>query len=38
MEDIVDPRETRKLLCEWTELVYESLDTILGPKARGTRP
>jgi len=38
MEDIIDPRETRRLLCEWVELVYESLDTITGPKSRGTRP
>jgi len=38
IEDIIDPRDTRKLLCEWTELVYESLDTIAGPKLRGTRP
>jgi acetyl-CoA carboxylase carboxyltransferase component len=38
MEDIIDPRDTRKLLCEWVELVYASLDTVTGPKLRGTRP
>ena len=38
IEDIIDPRETRPLLCEWVELAYRSLPTILGPKLRGTRP
>jgi len=38
IEDIIDPRETRPLLCEWVELVYQSLDTIARPKSRGTRP
>ncbi|MEE8337122.1 MAG: carboxyl transferase domain-containing protein [Dehalococcoidia bacterium] len=38
IEDIIDPRDTRALLCEWVELVYRSLHTIAGPKYRGTRP
>jgi len=38
IEDIIDPRETRPLLCEWVELAYKSLPTIVGPKMRGTRP
>ena len=38
MEDIIDPRDTRPLLCEWVELAYQSLDTVTGPKRRGTRP
>ncbi len=38
IEDIIDPRDTRPLLCEWVELVYRSLGVIVGPKARGTRP
>ncbi len=37
VEEIIDPRDTRVLLCEWVELVYQSLGTILGPKRRGTR-
>ncbi|HJM74634.1 MAG TPA: carboxyl transferase domain-containing protein [Dehalococcoidia bacterium] len=37
IEEIIDPRDTRVLLCEWVELVYQSLGTILGPKRRGTR-
>lgn len=39
IEDIVDPRETRVLLCEWIELAYaKRLPTILGAKSRGIRP
>ena len=38
IEDIIDPRDTRPLLCEWVELAYKSLPTIVGPKFRGTRP
>ena len=38
IEEIIDPRDTRELLCEWVELVYQSLGTIVGPKRRGTRP
>ena len=38
IEDIIDPRDTRSLLCEWVELAYMSLPTIVGPKFRGTRP
>ncbi|MDP6606602.1 MAG: carboxyl transferase domain-containing protein, partial [Dehalococcoidia bacterium] len=38
IEDIIDPRDTRALLCEWVELVYGSLDTITGSSFRGTRP
>ena len=38
IEDIIDPRDTRLLLCEWVELAYKSLPTIVGPKFRGTRP
>jgi acetyl-CoA carboxylase carboxyltransferase component len=40
VEDIVDPRDTRPLLCDWAvrahELVLQELAT--GPKARGLRP
>ncbi|HEY7294301.1 MAG TPA: carboxyl transferase domain-containing protein, partial [Dehalococcoidia bacterium] len=39
IEDLIDPRETRPLLCEWVELAYaKRLPTILGPKTRGMRP
>ncbi len=38
VEDIVDPRETRPLLCEWLDLVYELLPQDLGIKRRGMRP
>jgi acetyl-CoA carboxylase carboxyltransferase component len=39
VEDLIDPRETRSLLCEWVDLAYEKrLPTILGPKHRGMRP
>ncbi|MBG92924.1 MAG: methylmalonyl-CoA carboxyltransferase [Chloroflexi bacterium] len=38
IEDIIDPRDTRPLLCEWIELAYKSLPIVVGPKFRGTRP
>ena len=38
IEEIIDPRETRSLLCEWVESAYELLPTALGPKRRGFRP
>jgi acetyl-CoA carboxylase carboxyltransferase component len=38
VEEIIDPRDTRPLLCDWVELAYELLRTDLGPKRRGMRP
>ena len=38
IEDIIDPRDTRPLLCEWVEMAYDVLPTIVGPKSRGMRP
>ena len=38
IEEIIDPRETRPLLCEWIALAYRSMDPKPGPKARGHRP
>lgn len=38
IEEIIDPRDTRRLLCEWVELAYNIIPTELGPKARGLRP
>jgi acetyl-CoA carboxylase carboxyltransferase component len=37
IEDIIDPRETRPLLCDWVENAYEVEATRLGPKQRGMR-
>jgi acetyl-CoA carboxylase carboxyltransferase component len=37
-EEIIDPRDTRSMLCEWVELAYRVLPTQLGPKARRMRP
>jgi acetyl-CoA carboxylase carboxyltransferase component len=38
IEEIIDPRDTRRLLCDWVELAYRNEATRLGPKARGMRP
>ena len=40
VEDIIDPRDTRPLLCEWAERAHELVrhDVAAGPKARGLRP
>lgn len=41
IEEIIDPRQTRPLLCDWVEMAYELLSTQigqLGPKRRGMRP
>ena len=38
IEEIIDPRDTRPILCEWVETAYEALPSQLGPKPRGTRP
>jgi acetyl-CoA carboxylase carboxyltransferase component len=38
IEEIIDPRDTRPLLCQWVELAYENEATRLGPKTRGMRP
>ena len=37
VEDIIDPRDTRAILCDWVEMAYEIESTRLGPKSRGTR-
>jgi len=37
VEEIIDPRETRAVLCDWIELAYEVESTRLGPKRRGVR-
>jgi acetyl-CoA carboxylase carboxyltransferase component len=38
IEEIIDPRDTRRLLCEWVAQAYELLPSELGPKARYCRP
>jgi len=37
IEDIIDPRDTRPLLCEWVEMAYELEKNNVGPKKRGMR-
>jgi len=37
IEDIIDPRDTRSLLCEWVETAYNVESKNLGPKNRGMR-
>jgi acetyl-CoA carboxylase carboxyltransferase component len=40
VEEIIDPRDTRPLLCDWAERAHELVRHELphGPKARGLRP
>ncbi|HEY6329223.1 MAG TPA: carboxyl transferase domain-containing protein [Blastocatellia bacterium] len=38
IEEIIDPRDTRPILCEWVETAYARLEVGLGPKRRGCRP
>lgn len=38
IEEIIDPRNTRSLLCDWVELAYELLPARLGKRFRGCRP
>lgn len=37
-EDIIDPRDTRPLLCDFVRQAQEITATRLGPKYRGMRP
>ncbi len=38
IEEIIDPRDTRALLCGWIETVYDMLPSELGRKGRACRP
>jgi acetyl-CoA carboxylase carboxyltransferase component len=38
VEEIIDPRDTRPLLCEWVATAYDRLPSELGAKRRGMRP
>ncbi|MBM3138857.1 MAG: methylmalonyl-CoA carboxyltransferase [Chloroflexi bacterium] len=37
-EDMVDPRDTRPLLCDWVKMAYAKLPADLGRKTRPMRP
>lgn len=38
VESIIDPRDTRPILCDWVEQAYEVEATRLGPRTHGYRP
>lgn len=38
VEEIIDPRQTRPLLCEWVEMAYDVTSRDPGPKTRIPRP
>ena len=38
IEEIIDPRETRPLLCDWAAMAYDMIGNGAGPKRRGIRP
>ncbi len=38
IEHIIDPRDTRPILCDWVHLAYEIESTQLEPRRRGYRP
>jgi acetyl-CoA carboxylase carboxyltransferase component len=40
VEEIIDPRDTRPLLCDWAERAHElvAMEVGEGPKGRGLRP
>ncbi|MGH7859837.1 MAG: acyl-CoA carboxylase subunit beta [Candidatus Binatia bacterium] len=38
IEEIIDPRDTRPIVCEWVRDAYAASATRLGPKMRGMRP
>ncbi len=40
VEEIIDPRDTRRLLCDWAVRAHElvAMDAHQGPVSRGTRP
>lgn len=38
IEEIIDPRDTRPLLCEWVHQAYEIIPTQLGQRTRMMRP
>jgi acetyl-CoA carboxylase carboxyltransferase component len=38
IEELIDPRQTRSLLCEWVATAYDLVSTQTGPKQHGLRP
>ncbi|EZH65891.1 methylmalonyl-CoA carboxyltransferase [Bacillaceae bacterium JMAK1] len=38
IEEIIDPRDTRPLLCDWVEDAYKRLPQLLGPSSFTMRP
>ena len=38
IEEIIDPRDTRPILCDWVAGAYEQLPAQLGLARRGYRP
>ena len=38
IEELIDPRDTRPLLCDWVREAYRVAATRLGPRGRGMRP
>jgi hypothetical protein len=40
VEEIIDPRDTRPILCDWAERAHELVGYDVGgaPKKRGLRP
>ena len=38
LHDIIDPAETRSMLCNWIDRIKPILPTLLGPTSFPTRP
>ena len=38
VHELIDPRETRPILCEWIDWIQPQLDTLVGPVRFGIRP
>ena len=38
IEEVIDPRDTRPILCDWAEMAYDIIPNQVGPKARTSRP
>ena len=38
VHDLIDPRETRPLLCDWVELAQLTLPSLLGPVSFPFKP
>lgn len=38
VEEIIDPRDTRRLLCEWVYEANRVVPTLVGPRTHGIRP